>query len=312
MVNGKPLVSVGIPTYNRPDGLRRTLKCITRQTYENLEIIVSDNCSPGSETEMVVREFMKDDRRIQYFRQDENKGGAYNFDFVLRKAAGEYFMYAADDDYLENDDLISRLVSKAREGNYVLVFPNVNIVAPNQTQKAHMTKVFKDCRTDYEYLIAWCGYGGGFPFYGLYNLELMSLSGLNFSFDEDLRYFNEGTFLHSVFLHGGARFVEDVSFNWTASSRLTPHILLVDFLRYTRRVLLLYVSSKLSLANKISIITLIVKNHMRYIGGLLVANIAIYSSIIYRHLPINKTVNTMGRIGERLRTIIKKVPGMPR
>ena len=34
------VVSVGIPTFNRPDGLRQTLECITVQTYKNLEIIV--------------------------------------------------------------------------------------------------------------------------------------------------------------------------------------------------------------------------------------------------------------------------------
>jgi glycosyltransferase involved in cell wall biosynthesis len=250
---------------------------------------------------------MKDDRRVQYFRQDENRGPTFNFDFVLKKATGKYFMWAADDDYFEDNDLISRLVSKAREGNYVLVFPNVNLIMPNQTIKGHMTKVFKDCRTDYEYLISWCGYGGGFPFYGFYNLELMSLSGLDFRLDEDLRYFNEGTFLHRVFLHGGARFVEDVSFNFTWASRLTPYIRLVDFLRYTRRVLLLYVSSKLSLAHKIRIITRILKNHMRYIRSVLLE-----MPVYYGHPAIDKAINTMGRIGERVRTVIKKVSGMPK
>ncbi len=89
-----PLVSVGIPTFNHPDGLRRTLRCIVEQSYGNLEIIVSDNCSPGSETEAVVREFCLKDNRIQYFRQDTNKGPAFNFRFVLEKATGEYFMFA--------------------------------------------------------------------------------------------------------------------------------------------------------------------------------------------------------------------------
>jgi len=103
MADNKPLVSVGIPTYNHPEGLQRTLRCITEQTYCNLEIIVSDNCSPETETETIVREFMKDDRRIQYFRQAENKGANYNFDFVLRKATGEYFMWAADDDEWEKE-----------------------------------------------------------------------------------------------------------------------------------------------------------------------------------------------------------------
>ena len=98
-----PLVSVGIPCYNRPDGLKRTLECITNQTYRNLEIIVSDNCSPGPEIEAVVKEFISKDSRIQYYRHGENKGLTFNFQFVLEKATGEYFMWAADDDICEPD-----------------------------------------------------------------------------------------------------------------------------------------------------------------------------------------------------------------
>lgn len=98
MLKDKPLVSIGIPTYNRSVGLRRTLECLTKQTYKNLEIIISDNCSPGAETEAVVREIMAYDSRIQYFRQKENIGSFFNFQFVLEKAQGEYFTWAADDD----------------------------------------------------------------------------------------------------------------------------------------------------------------------------------------------------------------------
>ncbi|WP_292389770.1 glycosyltransferase family 2 protein [Methanosarcina sp. UBA5] len=94
----KPLVSVGIPCYNRPEGLRRTLECITGQTYKNLEIIVSDNCSPDQEVERVGRDFASKDSRIQYYRQKENIGTMPNFQFVLEKTTGEYFMWAADDD----------------------------------------------------------------------------------------------------------------------------------------------------------------------------------------------------------------------
>ena len=114
-----PLVSVGIPTYNRPDGLRRTLECITGQTYKNLEIIVSDNCSPGTETHRVVREFMGRDNRIQYYRQGENKGPTFNFKFVLEKATGEYFLWAADDDIHERE-FISSLVAPLENDPEVL------------------------------------------------------------------------------------------------------------------------------------------------------------------------------------------------
>lgn len=97
--NGLPKVSVGMPTYNRPHGLRRALEGIVGQTYPNLEIIVSDNASPGDEVEAIMREFTRRDARIQYYRQPENFGPDHNFQFVLDKATGEYFMWAADDDW---------------------------------------------------------------------------------------------------------------------------------------------------------------------------------------------------------------------
>lgn len=106
ILNNEPLVSVGIPTFNRPEGLRKTLECITNQTYKNLEIIVSDNCSPGNETENVVKEFMKKDPRIHYYRQETNKGMTYNFNFVLEKSSGEYFMWAADDDEWDSNYIL--------------------------------------------------------------------------------------------------------------------------------------------------------------------------------------------------------------
>jgi glycosyltransferase involved in cell wall biosynthesis len=97
-MSSMPLVSVGIPTYNRPAGLRRTLEQITAQTYPHLEIIVSDNCSPDPEVAQVAQTFADQDKRIRYVRQPENFGAVNNFKFVLAQASGDYFMWAADDD----------------------------------------------------------------------------------------------------------------------------------------------------------------------------------------------------------------------
>ena len=94
----QPLVSVGIPTYERPDGLKRTLTQILAQKYTNLEVIVSDNASKNLEVQRVAQEFMAIDPRVHYFRQAHNIGALANFKFVLEKASGEYFMWAADDD----------------------------------------------------------------------------------------------------------------------------------------------------------------------------------------------------------------------
>ena len=99
MQTDMPLVSVGLPIYNRPEGLRRTLECFVNQTYANIEIIIADNCSPDPEVEKIAREYVAKDDRISYFRHEENKGWGYNTNFVIEKAKGEYFLRATDDDW---------------------------------------------------------------------------------------------------------------------------------------------------------------------------------------------------------------------
>ncbi len=93
-----PLVTVGVPTYDRPDHLARALQSLTEQTYRNLEIIVSDNCSTDPAVERVGRDAMARDPRIRYVRQPRNIGAVENFQYLLTQATGKYFFWAADDD----------------------------------------------------------------------------------------------------------------------------------------------------------------------------------------------------------------------
>ena len=93
----KPLVSVGMPIYNAAKYLREALDALLGQTYGNFELIISDNASTD-ETEAICREYAERDRRIRYIRQEKNIFGIPNFNFVLREAKGDYFMWAAHDD----------------------------------------------------------------------------------------------------------------------------------------------------------------------------------------------------------------------
>ena len=94
-------MSIGVPTYNRPELLERTLSNLVQQTWPNIEIIVSDNASTDSEVAKVIEKFVARDGRIVSFRQQENIGPLKNFFFVLKKSKGPYFMWAADDDLVE-------------------------------------------------------------------------------------------------------------------------------------------------------------------------------------------------------------------
>lgn len=98
------LVSIGIPTYNRANSyLRCSLRSAVSQTYKNIEIIVSDNCSSDN-TESVVKEL--DDPRIRYYRHKENIGPVKNRNFCLEQSQGQYFLLLFDDDLID-DDFIS-------------------------------------------------------------------------------------------------------------------------------------------------------------------------------------------------------------
>jgi glycosyltransferase domain-containing protein len=95
------IVTVGIPTYNRPERLARALDLICGQSYKNLQIIVSDNASEDPGVAEVVQERMRTDRRISYHRHTKNLGALANFHSLVDKAAGEFFLWAADDDRWE-------------------------------------------------------------------------------------------------------------------------------------------------------------------------------------------------------------------
>lgn len=98
-INFKGLVSVGIPTFKRPEMLRRALKIITSQTYNNLEIIISDNNPQQSEVADIVKDFLEIDSRIKYYQQSQNIGVLANAEFVLEKSHGEFFTWFSDDDW---------------------------------------------------------------------------------------------------------------------------------------------------------------------------------------------------------------------
>lgn len=92
-----PQVSIGMPVYNGEATIRKAIDSILAQTFPDFELIISDNASTDG-TEAICRKYADQDTRIRYFRQTENLGAGANFEFVLRRSVGAYFMWAAADD----------------------------------------------------------------------------------------------------------------------------------------------------------------------------------------------------------------------
>jgi glycosyltransferase involved in cell wall biosynthesis len=115
----QPLVSIITPTYNRPDYLRVALASAISQTYKNIEIIVSDNCSPEN-PETIIESFK--DSRIRFFRNSSNLGMFPNTMNAFKKARGKYVASLLDDDMWEATFLEKLVLALEKNSNLALAF----------------------------------------------------------------------------------------------------------------------------------------------------------------------------------------------
>ncbi len=101
-------LSIGLPVYNGEKFIKQAIDSILDQTFENFELIISDNASTDK-TEEICRAYAAQDERIRYYRNEKNIGCACNFNRVFELSRGEYFKWAAYDD-LHAPDFIEKCV----------------------------------------------------------------------------------------------------------------------------------------------------------------------------------------------------------
>ena len=118
--NSEPLVTVGLPTYNRPGSLQKCLETIINQSYQNLEIIISDNCSTDEQVQQVIIQFAAKDSRIKHFRQNTNIGLEENFNFVYAKASAGFFTWMSDDDYFDSNYIAECMDFLKKNNDHIL------------------------------------------------------------------------------------------------------------------------------------------------------------------------------------------------
>ena len=254
----QPLVSVGVPTYNRPENLLRCLEAIESQSYANLEIIVSDNCSPDDKVDTIIKNFMSTDSRIKHFRQSQNIGAARNFKFVFEQACGDYFLWAADDDQWLGTDLIANLIEYAP--HHTLTFPDA---CHASSPDVSILSDYRICKEQWDYTTTFCWTGAGYPYYGMYNLKKMSEHKITFPFDNDLIYYGEGMFLHNIFLNSLTKFVQDnkIMFTFGGSLPKNKNEQILAFLAYTHRAIDFYRTANISIEKKMSAVYIITQRY---------------------------------------------------
>jgi len=122
-------VTVAIPTYNRASRfLRPAIECAISQSWTDLEILISDNCSSDN-TEEIVRAY--EDQRIRYFRQDTNIGANNNFNFCVQQATGDYFLLFHDDDVIDRDMVAACMEAAGENSDFGLIRTGTRLIDSN-------------------------------------------------------------------------------------------------------------------------------------------------------------------------------------
>lgn len=93
-------VSIILPVYNAEAYLHKAIDSVLGQTYENLELIISDNCSTDRTYE-ICSEYASKDKRIRLSKNERNIGPGLNFNKCIELCTGEYIELFGHDDWFE-------------------------------------------------------------------------------------------------------------------------------------------------------------------------------------------------------------------
>ena len=117
-----PTVTVGLPVFNGARFVGQAIDSLLAQTGVDLELIVSDNGSTD-DTESICRAAAAMDDRVTYIRQAENRGAAWNYNELVRRARGRYFKWAAHDDLCAPTFLQECVSAMEADPGIVLSYP---------------------------------------------------------------------------------------------------------------------------------------------------------------------------------------------
>jgi glycosyltransferase involved in cell wall biosynthesis/SAM-dependent methyltransferase len=135
-----PRISVCIPTYNYANFIPYAIESVLRQSFEDFEVIVQDDCSSDN-TEEVVAGFLSDPR-VKFSRNERNLGLAANWNLCLRKSRGQYIKYVFADDFLTSKDTLSEMVRLLDSDNGVSLVASAREIVDSKSTVLHVESSF--------------------------------------------------------------------------------------------------------------------------------------------------------------------------
>lgn len=110
------LVSVIMPTYNTGNILEDSINSILKQTYQNLELVITDDNSDDKVTLDVLKKYSEKDKRVKVIYLEKNMGAGYARNMSIKNAQGKYISFCDSDDLWIPDKIERQLDYMAQKG----------------------------------------------------------------------------------------------------------------------------------------------------------------------------------------------------
>lgn len=124
----RPKVSICIPSYNSEKHIKKTLDSVLSQTYENIEVIIVDDCSTDKTREIISG---YSDQRIHFYVNEKNMGLSQNWNKSVELSTGEYIKLLCADDLLENDCIEKEILKITSDNSISMVICDTYIFNEN-------------------------------------------------------------------------------------------------------------------------------------------------------------------------------------
>jgi glycosyltransferase involved in cell wall biosynthesis len=122
-----PKVSVGLPVYNGERFVSEAIEAVLKQSFGDLELIISDNAS-SDRTEQICRDYAASDKRVRYYRNSVNVGVNPNYRRVFSLSTAEYFKWVTHDDLQTLDFLEKSVPIMDKDPGIVVCYPRVAVI----------------------------------------------------------------------------------------------------------------------------------------------------------------------------------------
>ncbi|WAS05802.1 glycosyltransferase family 2 protein [Gloeomargaritales cyanobacterium VI4D9] len=137
------LVTVGIPCFNEEKYVARAIESVINQTFQDIEVIVSDNFSTDA-TDEIIKLYSKSDSRIKHYRQPRRVTADENFWILLQNCESKYFSWLAADDFFHPEWLEVAVNFLEANPEVVMAYSRVDFVDSNMKIKDYPLTGFLD------------------------------------------------------------------------------------------------------------------------------------------------------------------------